>query len=134
MAAAVPMSFPTYQPARPRQVARAKAMRTAMTEPEKRLWWALRHRLPDLKFRRQFVIGPYIVDFCCLPARLVIEVDGNQHGTDEAQAYDLARTTLIESHGFRVLRFSNHDVMRQLDSVLDTIVVPADLKEILVNG
>ena len=121
------MSFPTYQPDKPRIVARAKAMRKAMTEPEKRLWWALRHRLPDFRFRRQFVIGPYIADFCCLSARLIIEVDGNQHGTDEALAFDARRTELIESHGFRVLRFSNHDVLRSLDFVLDTIAAAANL-------
>ncbi len=100
-------------------------MRKAMTEQEKWLWWALRHRLPDLRFRRQFVIGPYIADFCCLSARLVIEVDGNQHGGDEALAFDARRTTLIKAKGFRVLRFSNLDVARSLDSVLDTIVATA---------
>ena len=122
------MSFPTYQPGKPAQAKRAKAMRKGMTEPEKRLWWALRHRLPDFRFRRQFVIGPYIADFCCLSARLIIEVDGNQHGTDEALALNARRTKLIESHGFRVLRFANHDVLRSLDSVLDTIAATANLE------
>ncbi len=115
------MSFPTYQPVKPAQAKLARAMRKAMTEPEKRLWWALRHRLPELKFRRQFIIGSFIADFCCLAARLIVEVDGNQHGTDEALAFDARRTALIESHGFRVLRFSNHDVLSSLESVLDTI-------------
>ena len=101
-------------------------MRKAMTEPEKRVLWALRHRLPDLKFRRQFVIGPFITDFCCLSARLIVEVDGNQHGTDEALVYDTKRTAVIESHGFRVRRFANHDVLRSLDSVLDTIAAAAN--------
>ena len=119
------MSFPTYQPCKPAQFRRAKAMRKTMTEREKQLWWALRHRLPDLKFRRQFVVGSFITDFCCLSAQLVVEVDGNQHGTDEALAFDARRTALIESHGFRVLRFSNHDVLFSLDSVLDTIAAAA---------
>ena len=130
------VSFPTYQPERPEQLRRAKTMRKAITEPEKRLWWALRHQLPDFKFRRQFVIGPYIADFCCLPARLVVEVDGNQHGTDEALAFDARRTGLIESHDFRVFRFSNHDVLRSLDSVLDTIAAAANpqAEEIAFHG
>ena len=130
MVAAFAMSFPTYQPNKPRTVARARAMRKTITESEKRLWWVLRHRLPDRKFRRQFVIGPYIADFCCLSARLIVEVDGNQHGTDAALAYDAQRTAAIEANGYRVLRFSNHDVLRQLDSVLDTIAAHANLRDL----
>jgi very-short-patch-repair endonuclease len=101
----------------------AKALRRQMTEPEKRLWWHLRHRLPveGSHFRRQVAIGNYIVDFCCLPARLILEVDGNQHGFDGALAYDAKRTGYLESQGFRVLRFGNHEVMREMNVVLDTI-------------
>ena len=105
------------------QLQRAKAMRNAMTPPERKLWRALRERLPLEKthFRRQVSIGPYITDFYCLAARLVIEVDGNQHGTDNALRFDARRAAHLETHGFRVLRFSNHDVNTALDSVLDTI-------------
>ncbi len=88
-----------------------------MTEPEKRLWWALRRRLPELNFRRQILTGSYNTDFCCLAARLIVEVDGNQHATDEALAFDARRAVLIERHGLRVLRFSNHDVLRVLDTI-----------------
>lgn len=66
-------------------------------------------------------VGPYIADFCCLGARLIIEVDGNQHGTDKAEVYDAHRTTYLEKEGFRILRFSNFEVMCEIDVVLDTI-------------
>jgi very-short-patch-repair endonuclease len=94
-----------------------------MTEPEKRLWWHLRHRLPveGSHFRRQVAIGPYVADFCCLTARLVVEVDGNQHGFDANLARDDARTAVLAAEGFHVLRFANADVTRAIDAVLDTI-------------
>lgn len=94
-----------------------------MTEPERRLWWNLRHHLPvtESHFRRQVALGPYVVDFCCHSARLVIEVDGGQHSRDGDLAYDAKRTAVLEAQGYRVLRFSNAAVMREIDSVLDTI-------------
>ena len=94
-----------------------------MTGAEKRLWWHLPRRLPveGSHFRRQVAIGTYVVDFCCLPVRLVIEVDGNQHAFHQALAYDEKRTAFLKAQGFRVLRFSNYDVMRDIDVVLDTI-------------
>jgi very-short-patch-repair endonuclease len=98
-------------------------MRKAPTEAERRLWWALRHRLAieGSHFRRQVVIGRAIVDFACIAARLVVEVDGNQHGADRALAYDAERARLLEATGWRVLRFSNADVMTRPDEALDTI-------------
>ena len=94
-----------------------------MTDPERKLWRALRTRLPldDTHFRRQVPLGPYIADFCSFGAKLVIEVDGDQHGFDRDRAYDEKRTTYLTSLGYRVLRFSNRDVMVETDSVLDTI-------------
>ena len=105
------------------QLQRAKTLRVAATPQEKKLWRALRDRVPldGTHFRRQVPIGPYIVDFCCLASRLIVELDGNQHGTDEALSYDARRTALIESHRFRVLRLTNHEVNIALESVLDTI-------------
>ncbi len=99
-------------------------MRVAMTDHERRLWLALKQRLPmaGTHFRRQFAIGPYIVDFCCLAHRLIVEVDGEQHGTDDARRYDERRTSYLTSQGFRVLRFWNHEVTREMESVLDTIL------------
>jgi release factor glutamine methyltransferase len=84
----------------------------------------LRHRLPleGTHFRRQVPIGPYIADFCCHPARLIVEVDGNQHGFDEEMARDERRTEYLDAQGYRVLRFSNADVMTSIDVVLDTIL------------
>ena len=102
---------------------RAKALRRRTTEPEKRLWWHLRHRLPSegTHFRRQVPIDGYIVDFCCLGARLIIEVDGNQHGFEINQEHDARRTRELEARGYRVLRFSDREVMTSIDVVLDTI-------------
>ena len=101
----------------------AGRLRRALTEPEKRLWRHLRNRLPlsDTHFRRQVPIGSYIADFCCLGARLVIEVDGGRHTTDQAIIYDNQRTAYLESQGLHVLRFSNTDVMLNMNAVLDTI-------------
>ncbi|MGB6175596.1 MAG: DUF559 domain-containing protein, partial [Methylocella sp.] len=107
----------------PRQAAFAKAMRQDMTEPERKLWKALRWRVPveGTHFRRQVVLGPYIADFCSYGAKIVIKVDGNQHGTVEAGERDAIRTAFMEAQGYRVLRFSNRDVMLHIDMVLDTI-------------
>ncbi|MGO9755393.1 MAG: endonuclease domain-containing protein [Roseiarcus sp.] len=107
----------------PRLRRRAIAMRKAMTESERRLWWALRHRLAleGTHFRRQVVIGRAIVDFACIATRVIVEVDGNQHGADRAAAYDAERSKLLEAAGWRVLRFSNADIMTRLDEALDTI-------------
>lgn len=101
----------------------APKLRRAMTDPEKRLWWHLRARLPlvGTHFRRQVALGPYVVDFVCLEHRVIVEVDGDQHGTDEALAYDMRRDAYLARDGFRVLRFSNRDVMTELDAVLDTV-------------
>ena len=117
----------TEDPARRPNASRrelARSLRRNMTKPEKRQWWHLRHRLPTQQthFRRQVPIGPYVADFCCLGARLVIEVDGNQHGFDENLVRDAARTRYLNANGYRVLRFSNREVMTAIDIVLDTIL------------
>ncbi len=95
-----------------------------MTDPERRLWWHLRRRLPPngTHFRRQVPIDSFVVDFCCLRKRLVIEVDGNQHGFDANMQRDAARTRELEHRGYRVLRFTNREVMTFIDVVLDTIL------------
>ena len=107
----------------PRAKANAKRLRKEMTDAEKRLWWHLRARLPlvGTHFRRQVPIGPFVVDFVCLEYRLIIEVDGDQHGTDQALAYDARRDAYLQRSGFSILRFSNREVMSELDSVLDTV-------------
>jgi very-short-patch-repair endonuclease len=98
----------------------ARSLRRDMTEAEQKLWLELRGRRLDLiKFRRQVPIGPYIADFACLEARLVVEIDGSQHADS---VRDTARDAELKQRGFRVLRFWNDDVLRELDAVCDTII------------
>ena len=83
----------------------AKTMRSNATDSENLMWQLLRaKRFMNLKFRRQHVIAPYIVDFYCHELGLVIELDGSQHGTDDAIEYDAVRTKFLETLGFRVVR------------------------------
>ena len=100
---------------------RARTMRLAPTDAEKKLWWHLRHRLAvdGSHFRRQVRLGQYIVDFASHEARFIIEVDGGQH--DEKSAADARRTTFLEAEGYRVLRFWNNDVLGNIDGVLEVI-------------
>jgi very-short-patch-repair endonuclease len=91
------------------------------TEAERKLWWNLRHRLPlaGSHFRRQVHLGRYIVDFASNGLKLIIEVDGGQHAEQERR--DAARTRLLESEGYRVLRFWNNEVLGNIDGVLEMI-------------
>jgi adenine-specific DNA-methyltransferase len=100
--------------------AKARELRARTTEAETLLWHHLRgRRFQNFKFRRQRALGPYILDFICLEAGLVIEIDGGQHV--EQQAYDQARTVLIETQGLTVIRFWNHEVMNETAAVLERI-------------
>ena len=96
-------------------------MRKAPTEAEQKLWWHLRHRLPvhATHFRRQVRIGRFIVDFASHKTKLAIEIDGSQHA--ERAAADAERTEIIETQGYRVLRFWNNDVLTNIDGVLQAI-------------
>ena len=106
---------------------RAREMRSNATAAERRMWGILRaKRMGELKFRRQHPLGQYIVDFICLPARIVIEVDGDTHG-DEREMADQKRTDYIEKIGFRVIRFWNHDVLNYTDDVADAIAHELDI-------
>jgi very-short-patch-repair endonuclease len=90
-----------------------------MTDAETRLWSRLRaHRLSAFSFRRQTTIGPYIVDFVCLDARLIIELDGGQHADS---ARDARRDSWLRQQGFTILRFWNNDVFSNLPGVLEVI-------------
>jgi len=102
----------------PQLTRRARGMRTEMTEPETRLWLQLRaKRFDGVKFRRQKVIrDDYIVDFAANDPKLVIELDGDTHAGREG--YDAARTRFLEAEGYRVLRYTNVDVMQNLEGVL----------------
>jgi very-short-patch-repair endonuclease len=99
----------------------ARALRTASTDAERRLWYHLRgRRLEGLKFRRQLAIGPYVADFACIERGLVIELDGGQHA--DRVAADAERTRFLNGQGFRVVRFWNDEVLRETDAVLEAIV------------
>jgi very-short-patch-repair endonuclease len=101
---------------------RARALRTNSTKAEQIIWRAIRaHRLLGVGFRRQVPIGPYIVDFVSHSAKVVIEVDGGQHFDDAYEARDARRDKFLRSKGFRVLRFSNYDVMTNLEGVWTVI-------------
>ena len=105
-------------------VPRARALRRDMTVAEKSLWSELRSRkLAGLKFRRQRPIGPYIVDFVCYDPRLVVELDGGQHGERERSEDDVARTEWLNARGFKVIRFWNNDVLQNMDGALETILL-----------
>lgn len=98
-----------------------RLLRSNMTEAERRLWQRLRGKqLYGWKFRRQHPYGDYVLDFVCLEARLVVEVDGGQHA--EQRQEDEDRDANLRAAGFQVLRFWNHHVMQQLDDVMEAIV------------
>ena len=97
----------------------AKSLRHTATDAENLMWQLLRtKRFMNLKFRRQHVIQPYIVDFYCHELGLVIELDGGQHGTDDAIEYDAERTKFLEALGLTVVRYWNHDVLGNTEAVL----------------
>ena len=90
---------------------RARGLRQSMTDAEHTLWYRLRNRqLQGCKFRRQHDIGPYIADFVCTEAMLVVELDGGQHA--EQVLYDARRTAFLQAQGYRVLRFCDNDVLK----------------------
>ncbi|AEG50795.1 protein of unknown function DUF559 [Sphingobium chlorophenolicum L-1] len=100
-------------------VSRAKTLRRNATEAEKRLWNALREKLPEAKFRRQVPHGPYVADFLNFAAKLAIEVDGATHA--ERTEQDAARTRYFEAQGYQVLRFWNHEVLNNIGGVVTAI-------------
>ncbi|QSB01070.1 endonuclease domain-containing protein [Methylomonas sp. EFPC1] len=98
----------------------ARSLRKNQTDAERVIWQQLRNRqLLGCKFRRQQVIGPFIVDFVCLEPKLVIEVDGGQHA--EQQEYDQNRSHYLQRLGYRVLRFWNHEVLQNRLAVMEVI-------------
>lgn len=110
----------------PRQVEtmkRARALRRASTGPEHAVWFLLRgKRAGGYKFRRQHPFGPYILDFYCREAGLVVELDGSTHLGAEAAAHDLSRTRYLAGHGLFVLRFSDDDAVRNTEGVVKRVV------------
>jgi len=103
-----------------RLVARAKSLRQNPTPAEKKLW---RDYLRTFKFRilRQRPIDYFIVDFYCATLKLVIEIDGDSHFTDQGKAYDFNRTSILEGYGLQVVRFTNEEVLNHFESVCQQI-------------
>jgi very-short-patch-repair endonuclease len=105
---------------------RARELRRTMNARERKLWRALSNReAGGFRFRRQHPIGSYIVDFICLDSRLVIEVDGGQHGDDKQIAHDQRRTAWLSAEGYRVLRFWSNEVMSNTEAVVARVVEAA---------
>ena len=108
--------------ASPELRARAKAMRLEPTTPEALLWSHLRNRgLGGVRWRPQYAVGGYILDFYCPAAKLAVELDGSQHGLADAVEYDRLRTEYLKAREMTVLRFRNHEVMNDTALVLDRI-------------
>ena len=109
-----------YLPYNKNLVPRAKELRKNMTLAEKKLWYDY---LRDFKYRvhRQRPIDNFIVDFYCPQLKLVIEVDGDSHYTENAQEYDRQRTEILQGYGLKVIRFNNHDVLDNLAGVVTII-------------
>jgi len=98
----------------------ARKLRGNPTDAETRLWSRLRRKQVDgHRFRRQVPLGPYVADFVCLEARLIVEVDGGQHADNTAE--DAARTAWLEGRGYRLLRFWNNDVLGNTEGVVEAI-------------
>ena len=107
---------------------RARELRREQTPAEQQLWARLRNKqLYGLKFRRQHPIGRFIADFSCVSERLVVELDGDSHSTQEE--YDQERTAWLEDRGYRVIRFANRQIERQLDAVLAEIARQCGVEE-----
>ena len=105
-----------------RQRNNARALRKNLTDTERLLWFELRdHRLIGASFRRQVPIDRYIADFVCHAAMVIIELDGGQHYSDQGERSDALRTSALEALGYRVLRFSNTDVIGNREGVLNVI-------------
>jgi very-short-patch-repair endonuclease len=94
----------------------AKSLRQNMTKQEKRLWYDFLRSYP-VKIYKQRIVGNFIADFYCHKAKLVIELDGSQHYTEDGKAYDKQRTEILKEYGFTVLRFSNRDVDKNFEGV-----------------
>jgi very-short-patch-repair endonuclease len=109
-----------HQAAKPKQRDQARAMRRISTDAERKLWFLLRdRRLDGIKFRRQVPFGPYILDFVCFERRIVLEVDGGQHGESTT---DASRDSRLQSEGFQIVRYWNNDVLKNSEGVLTDLL------------
>jgi very-short-patch-repair endonuclease len=107
----------------PRLQTFAREMRREQTDAEKKIWQRLRdRRCGGFKFRRQVPVAGYIIDFLCERASLAIELDGEQHSEPAAVEYDRRRTEMLKERGIRVIRFTDHEVLRDPDAIARTIL------------
>ncbi|WP_299343658.1 endonuclease domain-containing protein [uncultured Maritalea sp.] len=101
---------------------RARELRQNATPPEKEMWKMLRTlRADGFHFRRQVQLGPYYADFVCHSAKLVIEIDGDTHGSPEQMEFDRKRDRFLQRHGYTVLRLTNAEVMKNMEGVFDVV-------------
>jgi very-short-patch-repair endonuclease len=111
--------------AKSKPIASARRLRQRATPAETKVWALLRTRPETLKFRRQHPVGPYVADFACAPAKLIIELDGGSHITPAQRQYDANRTAYMQSEGWTVLRFWNPQTHDELDAIVSAIVAHA---------
>lgn len=116
------MTLKTVSTSTQTKILRAKQLRANSTDAERILWRELRSRqLYGCKFRRQQPLGRFIVDFVCLEKRLVIELDGGHHNEAEQARNDAGRAQWLTNNGFRVLRFWDHEVLKELDALKEAV-------------
>ena len=113
---------PLHSRATERAKSHSKRLRSDMSDEERLLWAELKHfRQNGWAFRKQAAIGPYIADFLCRKAMLIVEVDGRLHDHPDQIWRDTARTAYLERYGYRVIRFAAHEIWSQMDSVVQGI-------------
>ncbi len=111
--------------------ANARRLRTSATDAERKLWRHLwRVPIEGTHFRRQVPIGRYFADFACHQIGLIIELDGSQHAEEAARRHDHARSDFLRDEGYRVMRFWNHEVLQEIDAVLDTIFAAIEAQQL----
>jgi adenine-specific DNA-methyltransferase len=108
---------------------RARYLRHESTDAARKLWSRLRNRQLGVKFRREYPVGPYVADFCCIEMGLIVEVDGGQHDQPEKRRYDETRTRWLEGAGFRVIRFRDGEVLKEMEGVIHRIRAELSRKE-----
>ena len=112
--------MPRSKRSEPKTKHQAIKLRKELTLAERKLWSRIRNDQLGVTFRRQHAVGNYIPDFCSPKAKLIIELDGSQHL--EQMEYDEERTKYLESQGYKVIRFWNHDVMKDVEGVILAIL------------
>jgi len=108
--------MPSSIPKNNAMLPQARELRRDMTPQERKLWYMFLRKYP-VKIYKQRIIDSFIVDFYCASAKLVIELDGSQHFTDQGIAYDEQRSAILESHGLKVLRFTNREIDEEFGAV-----------------